>query len=199
MATDNGVLTGSAPAHRGRRTLLILFAVAFVPLMAAYIVFFFFPSLVPEGRTNRGTLINPPAQALELFGEGPAGVAEGKWTLYLHTADRCDQVCLDTAYLSRQVNIALGKDSDRVQRVLLIEANDLSPEDRGRLSRDYPKMKLAFGANLSLPPALPTKEVRDVIYLADPLGNVMMYYRTAEGGKPMLEDLKHLLKLSNIG
>jgi len=35
--------------------------------------------------------------------------------------------------------------------------------------------------------------------LADPLGNIMMAYPESEVGKPLLEDLRLLLKLSKLG
>jgi len=38
-----------------------------------------------------------------------------------------------------------------------------------------------------------------LLFLVDPNGNVMMYFTLEKAGKPMLGDLKHLLKLSNIG
>jgi hypothetical protein len=38
-----------------------------------------------------------------------------------------------------------------------------------------------------------------VLLLMDPNHNVMMLYSLDKAGKPMLRDLKHLLKISNIG
>jgi hypothetical protein len=37
------------------------------------------------------------------------------------------------------------------------------------------------------------------VYLIDPLGNLVMRYGPEANPKGMLEDLKHLLKLSKIG
>jgi hypothetical protein len=37
------------------------------------------------------------------------------------------------------------------------------------------------------------------IYLVDPLGNVMMFYPAGAPAKGMLEDMKRLLRLSQIG
>jgi hypothetical protein len=37
------------------------------------------------------------------------------------------------------------------------------------------------------------------VFLADPLGNIMMAYPESEVGKPLLEDLRLLLKLSKLG
>ena len=40
---------------------------------------------------------------------------------------------------------------------------------------------------------------RPGLFLRDPNGNVILFYPAKNAGKPMLKDLKHLLKLSNIG
>ena len=37
------------------------------------------------------------------------------------------------------------------------------------------------------------------VFLADPLGNIMMAFPDDKVGKPLLEDLKLLLKLSKLG
>ena len=37
------------------------------------------------------------------------------------------------------------------------------------------------------------------VYLMDPIGNIFMVYAEEKAGKPMLKDIKHLLKISNIG
>jgi hypothetical protein len=39
----------------------------------------------------------------------------------------------------------------------------------------------------------------DRIYLVDPLGNLMMFYESDSKPKGMLEDMKRLLRLSQIG
>jgi hypothetical protein len=39
----------------------------------------------------------------------------------------------------------------------------------------------------------------DVIYLMDPLGNILMFYENEKAGKQMLKDIKHLLKISKMG
>ena len=37
------------------------------------------------------------------------------------------------------------------------------------------------------------------VYIVDPLGNVVLRYSHEQVGKPLLDDLKHLLKVSQIG
>ena len=37
------------------------------------------------------------------------------------------------------------------------------------------------------------------IYIVDPIGNLVLHYPLSDAGKPVLTDLKKLLKLSQIG
>ena len=37
------------------------------------------------------------------------------------------------------------------------------------------------------------------VFIADPLGNVVLYYEFSQAGGPVLDDLKRLLKVSQIG
>ena len=48
-------------------------------------------------------------------------------------------------------------------------------------------------------PAGINPEQQPRILLIDPFGNVMMHYGREHTGKQLLKDLKHLLKLSQIG
>jgi len=47
--------------------------------------------------------------------------------------------------------------------------------------------------------ALRSGEVSELVFLVDPLGNIMMYYTPTHSGKDLLKDLQKLLKASQIG
>jgi len=115
----------------------------------------------------------------------------------------CDKVCEHALYLARQVNVGLGKDASRVQRALLVSGNNLAEESRALIERDYPRLLVIFYqpglVEAGLGPAIGGRDIQGHIFLCDPNGNIMMYYTAAQGGKEILEDLKHLLKISNIG
>ena len=44
---------------------------------------------------------------------------KGKWLLIYYANTQCDEECLHDIYLMRQVNTALGKNMDRLQRLFL--------------------------------------------------------------------------------
>ena len=194
--SDNSQQQMSTRKRMSRTKLLIIISMSFGPIFAAYIVFYNFPELAPTSRTNEGTLINPPFQGGEIVS------TNNKWTLIVAVEPRCDAVCEEVLHLSRQIHISLGKNTPRVQRVIVT---------RGSLSEDFlTYLKNEHGSTEivdikgsefedQLQHVIGASPLQSMVFLMDPNGNVMMYYPPEKAGKPMLKDLKHLLKLSNIG
>ncbi|GGC67126.1 hypothetical protein [Marinobacter halophilus] len=193
--------------RRGRRTALLLFAVGFGPMVLATIMFYT-GWLNPMGHTNEGVLIMPPVpvQALNLETSGGEPLAQRfgvdkvdpNW-LMLVVSGPCSDDCEQLLYLSRQVNIALGKYAPRVSRAAALGAVPSGLEQRW--NDEYSSMERlqpAEGTNSAWPTGVsPDAEPR--ILLVDPLGNIMMHYGVEHSGKQLLKDLKQLLKISQIG
>jgi len=186
----------SAKQKMSRAKLVLIISMAFGPILAAYIVFFNFPELAPTSRTNEGTFISPPVQGGELIS------TNSKWTLIIAVDQSCDEVCKDVLHLSRQIHISLGKNTPRVQRVI-ISQGELSSEFSAFLENEHgnTEIKNFEGSEFidQLQQVIGASPLSSLVFLMDPNGNVMMYYPPDKGGKPMLKDLKLLLKLSNIG
>ena len=188
-------MTDSATA-KNRRNLVMLFVIGLVPVFVAFAVYLYFPQLLPTTTTNQGQLISPPisneAIGLEL--------SESKWAILVTVYYVCDAGCEQRLYLSRQVNIALGKESGRVKRVLIISENTESTTIH-ELTEKFQGMQLVQLNRSALDKAFKdvVEEIDSLVFLMDPNGNIMMFYTFEKAGKPMLMDLKHLLKISNIG
>ena len=177
---------------RSRAKLLTLMAIAFVPLFIAYAAYFYFPQWAPEGTTNQGELINPPLNGAD-YSESLA--APGSWTLVLPLVSECDADCEQILYLSRQIVIGLGKDTSRVKRVLLAPEAVSAPL-AGWLKSEHTDLQIIPGDAAALDAEAAE---RPLLYLVDPNGNVILRYSLEKAGKPMMKDLKHLLRISNIG
>jgi hypothetical protein len=179
-----------------RTKLVIIISMSFGPIFAAYIVFFKFPELAPTSRTNEGTLINPPFQG------GTLVSTNEKWTLIIAVETSCDTVCEEVLHLSRQIHIGLGKNTPRVQRVIVTRGS-LIEQFLEYLGDKHNNTKIVDikGSELAeqMQQVIKTSPSQPIIFLMDPNGNVMMYYPPEKVGKPMQKDLKLLLKLSNIG
>ena len=185
---------GNQPGIRQSRIKFsLLVAIAFFPIMIAHVVFFYFPHLMPSATTNQGELIQPPVQGELVSGE--FGQRE-TWTLMQLGGDgNCDETCQNLLYLSRQVVSGLGKDSSRLTRMVVTD-NPLSEDFRNLLIDEHRDITIIEGDTA---PLSSVTELAPVLFLMDPNGNIMMYYTEETAGKPMLKDLKHLMRVSNIG
>jgi len=191
--------------HRQRRLLIGLALLFFAPLGLAFYLYYGHGTWHPGGHVNAGELITPvrplPALALPLVGEGNTdpNFLRGKWT-FLYVADGdCNENCRRRLYDTRQIRLALDRDMNRVQRVLVAEGGCC---DAHFLNDEHPDL-IALRATPAAAPLLALLPGRDSaaprVYLVDPLGNLMMFYGADVRPKGMLEDMKRLLRLSSIG
>ena len=188
---------------RGKRTLLIVAALFFVPVAVAFALYYG-KLWRPANSASKGELIEP-ARPLLVAGlrhpDGtPAGsdVLSGKWTLIYIGDGRCDDACRNALVFGRQSRLALNNEMTRVQRVLLATANCC---DSDYLAREQPGL-IALDASSKDASALLAQfpEAREhSLFIVDPLGNLMMRHDASHTTQDLLSDLKKLLKLSHIG
>jgi cytochrome oxidase Cu insertion factor (SCO1/SenC/PrrC family) len=196
--------------RRGRRQLLLLAALFFVPLAVAFWMYYGPTGWRPAGDASKGDLIDPARPLAEIALATPDGTQtepgflRGKWSIVYIGDGLCDDRCRKALYLTRQSRVALNKDMDRVQRVFLVTARCC---DRGFLAAEHPDLVVARvddEASAALLEPFPTyggMPLADAgrIYLVDPLGNLMMSYAPTAPDKALLTDVKKLLRLSHIG
>lgn len=196
--------------RRGRRQLLGLAALFFVPLAVAFWMYYGPVDWRPSGDASKGDLVDParplPELSLPTMDGPPTDPAflRGRWTMLYVGDGRCDERCRRALYLMRQSRIALNKDMDRVQRVFLVTGHCC---DRAFLPQEHPDLLVARAEGAAAAPLLaPLPEYEGLpaavagrIYLVDPLGNLLMSYPPGGPDKALLTDLKKLLRLSHIG
>jgi hypothetical protein len=174
-----------------RKRFIALLLIAFVPMFVAYTTFFHFPDWAPTGTTNQGELVTPSVDGTTMSEEL---ATFSSWVLIQPIEGGCGDQCREMLYLSRQVVTGLGKDANRIQRVVLISTD--IPDLVEHLGVEHPDVKVVSGMTTFKRVATGDGPV---LLLMDPNHNVMMLYSLDKAGKPMLRDLKHLLKISNIG
>ncbi len=165
---------------------------------------FFYSGQSPEGRTNNGTLIDPPIglKSLNILVEDGPLIKEvpGKWIILHFVNDECTQTCWDSLYKARQVVVRLSKEGNRVARYLVIKKGTiLTKKNLSRLVNEYPKVFLGHINSNGLPSILNNKKGEGLYILFDPLGNGFMIYGPNTSGGELLEDIKKLLRNSKIG
>ncbi|HZD20646.1 MAG TPA: SCO family protein [Burkholderiales bacterium] len=197
------------PAARRRAIFLVVAATFLLPLAVAIYLYYAPAAWRPAGAVNHGMLIEParplPALALATLNGSPtaADFLRHRWTLIYIGAGSCDARCHEALYQIRQVRLALNQDADRVQRLFL--ATDPCC-DRDFLKREHPGLVVALGRDAStqrliqnFPADTGALASAGRIYVVDPLGNLMMAHPRDSDPRHLLEDLKRLLKLSQIG
>ena len=194
MTESVGVPLSPEARAKGRRTLLLLAAVAIAPVIASYSAYYFFPR---EQRTNYGELLAIPAPPLvgtRADGQ-PFALTQlhGKWVLIASAPGDCDATCAQALHLTRQVRTIQGREMERVQRVWLV-TGAAAPDPA--LLAQHPDL-LAVRVPRDALAVLPAGA--DRVYLIDPLGNLVLAFPTDPDIKRAAKDLERLLRASRIG
>jgi cytochrome oxidase Cu insertion factor (SCO1/SenC/PrrC family) len=177
-----------------------------VPLVLAFVLYYG-TAWRPAAHLNHGTLITPPRPLPQtvLAPLVPENAAEapplfkGKWSLVYVGDGACDADCRAALYVMRQTRLSLNTDMGRVARVFLVTRGCC---DRAFLATEHPGLDVrdaTAGHAQTLLAAFPANERAHTLFLVDPLGNLMMSYDAREEPHGLLEDLKKLLRLSQIG
>jgi cytochrome oxidase Cu insertion factor (SCO1/SenC/PrrC family) len=211
MPPDRTEADGSETEQRGSRTQLwLLVGLFFVPLVAAFVMYYGFSGWRPPGSTNKGDLITParPLEVGVLLNPQDQPLDEdllqGKWSLIYIGNGQCDTRCREALTLMRQTRLALNDDAARVQRIFLAteaccDVAYLDAEHEGLIAaRADEASDREFLATFPTYQDVPV-EIAGRIYIVDPLGNLMMSYAPNAPQKALLEDVRKLLKLSHIG
>lgn len=193
----------AADAVRVRKSRLILiavFAMFALPLALAWVMNFA-SDWVPRATTNHGRLVQPVVPVRLSGWHDPRGSAvgaewlSGKWTLAYRIAGECGEACHQALYVLRQVRLAQGKNIDRVQRLVVLDA-PASPAWLAEVQQHYPGLRLAQPEAAGAVSGIPAP---GRIYLIDPLGNLMMEYAADTDAGGMVKDLERLLRISYVG
>lgn len=184
-----------APARRrrGRWQLILLIAVAVGPMLLASGMYHW-RFWVPDGRSYHGELIGNGLGRTDI---GVTAADEHLWQLLVTAPQDCAQECQQLVYLARQIHIGLGREASRAGHALA-NARPLDDDFATRLEREYPQLQ-RYGLDADAY-ARGTHDLGGAqLWIVDPHGNLVLRYDAKANGKQILNDLRHLLKLSKIG
>ena len=194
IQSANDPLSPAARA-KGRRTLLLLAAVAIAPVVVSYSAYYLFPR---EQRTNYGELLTtapaPPLAGARADGQ-PFALEQlhGKWVLIVNAAGACDAPCTQALHATRQARTIQGREMERVQRLWLV-TDDAVPDPA--LLSQHPDLLVARVSRATVE-GLPAGA--DRIYLIDPLGNLVLAFPRDPDIKKVAKDIERVLRASRIG
>lgn len=164
------------PRFSLRFTLLTLLSICTIFALPWYVAYWLSQHRNAMHHTiNHGTLIQPPISHLN----GIPGMIRGKWTLILLTDKAIDtqhgaplqpNAEQKSLYFLAQIQRGCGKDTSRVNPPVQTQAKELK--------------RIA-------PPGS--------VFIADPHRNIIMVYKPPVRFMHVFDDLRHLLKASQIG
>jgi hypothetical protein len=147
---------------------------------------------LPKLPGNRVMLSTPVPLPPQWLGEADPPY---RWSLIYARMTACEQQCAHHVERLLQVQLALNRDRDRLQRILLYVGAPPTLADRELITRPLDD---ALGASVAATlGAEPMSAGR--IYVADPQGSVILSYPADIEQKELLRDLKRLLVASGKG
>jgi cytochrome oxidase Cu insertion factor (SCO1/SenC/PrrC family) len=161
--------------QKNNKIFVFILSIFIFPLIASWILFHYHTHFHLK-TTNHGTLIQTPVDITFLE------TVPKKWHILYVTDKTCATDCQEINHQLQQVQKALGKNQDRVITL------SISPKNAG-----IQKLQILLSQQN------PSFVVSHKIYLADPLGNLFMYYPDTTDPMNILKDLQHLLEVSQIG
>ncbi len=200
-------MSEEAVIKRNRKAGYLMLAIVVVPMVLAYVMYHTGIGLTGKGQAN-GIILNPPRAVTELVVRESQALENiyksemKRWRIVVPITFPCEEACQQRLYLSRQVHIALHKNIEHVERLLVFLDEDPGSEFLEMLRQEHPgTIQVSARRSDFVNFFKPFKEfdnlATDNMYLVDSDGWVMMAYQPQHTGKHILDDIKKLLKLKN--
>lgn len=208
--------------RRARRVLLLIAGIPLSMMLAATALWWavqngYVDILGSVGTANHGELINPPRSLTDVVFQHE-GVADTLWEdlpakwrlLVVQRGDVCGDTCQQQLYQTRQIHLALGKDFNRVGRVVLghvATASVAAPADLEDGEASLALLDWLGKEHVGVTPlTLPASQLNVLVpesldqpehwYVVDPAGWIMMRISDDLYYKDVISDLRFLLKHS---
>ncbi|RGP53945.1 hypothetical protein ASB58_13275 [Pseudomonas abyssi] len=186
---------------RGQLKLLAIIGVVVGPIALAALMAELDIGM-PKGHANKSALVEPAIQTSDWqLAVEPVGYG-APWRLLVTHTGACERQCMALVHEARQINVAVGREAERVTHVLASPVA-LRADEVAALEAQFPRLeRTTFDSNAYLH-SLQTQPdswlIGPQLWLVDPLGRVVLHHSASQPGKNLLDDLKRLLKLSKVG
>lgn len=213
-------MSSSPATGNSRLPLLLIAGTPLIVVLAASWLWYFVVQgnldLVSTlGTSNNGTLVTPPRQISPVRFADDVGAAfawqdlDPRWTIIIiNRGTVCNNACKQRLYLTRQLHIALGKEFNRVRRVLLTDNKPGAVSLAGAPGQvpdalaDHLASQHQGLVPLVMDPSAIESYFPEIVdsdnqwFLVDPAGWIMMRFDDNLDYKAVMSDLKFLLKNS---
>ncbi len=175
-----------------RKEFWMLLAMFIMPIAFGTLFFYANPNYFSESTVNYGELVRPVIATDEndIEIDGDASL-QGIWTI-VYVSSLCDDVCEKAVVDMKTIRTLMNADMRRIQRMIIIEDNSTpTSDDKTLIKARVTSEKLTQSLK---------KYTENAIYLIDPIGNIMLYYKPQNIDiRLVIKDLKRLFKYSRIG
>ena len=192
-AAMNPLNVSELPSRRKGRWQLILILLMVIGPMALATFMYKLQFWVPDSRSYHGEMIGNGQTRADIGVQSD----EDRWQLLVTAPTACAADCQQLVYLARQLQISLGRDASRASHALA-SAQPVSAEYEAKLKVEYPQLQ-RYPLDLTTFTKDAAAPGDAQLWIVDPHGNLVLRYDATVKGKDLLNDLRLLLKLSNIG
>jgi hypothetical protein len=206
-------MSASSLRSRNLRTIAVLAALFLLPLVIAFVMYY--GGWSPADQSIHGELFDPARPLPRIDLPVIEGARDNKaftdhWSLVYIGDGQCGDECRVALHVMRQSRLLLNQDMDRLQRIFLVTGGCC---DRELLRHEHAGLVLLDASSAeaaALLRAFTLPESRNVsiaddarpehlLFVVDPLGNLVLRFDTRRDPKGLLADLRKLLRLSHIG
>ncbi|WP_438865535.1 hypothetical protein [Neptunicella sp.] len=181
-----------------KKSMLILAVIFLLPVILAKLALEF--DWFNKGVTNKGQLLDPVLDMTSLY---PSDTAPAIWRIIYVMPAQCEQSCQNALYSLNQVWIALGRENERVNSLVLVTGT--SDKEAVEQLKLMPNLKVLQTTEQSINQVF-KDTATDGIFVVDTLQNIILRYdlqqeqqQAVMHSREILADIKKLLKLSRIG
>ena len=184
---------------KSRITLIGLILIFFLPILLSWYLVFISDYKNKIGSVENGDLINPVVKIGEInvvnIKNRQISYISNRWTLVFFVDKECNDDCQKKLYQARQIRLALGKNIDKVDRLLIskksIDWTNMAENYSGQkileiVMKDYERVQNSFN--------LISDFSFNSFYLIDPYGFLMMSYPENSEPKGIIKDIERLIR-----
>lgn len=163
-----------------------LLLIIVIPFVVVWSLFYHHSPWLLAQTKHHGQFISPPIPVTKLqltTQQGEHLLAKHlrkKWWLVYIEPDNCDRHCLRNLHNMHQLHRALGRDSQRMGRLVIMRHHH-------QIAQHFPGTRIVINAQLHSP--LQTED----FYIIDPEGNIMLHYQNRVDAQGILKDVQRLL------
>ena len=185
---------------KARIALVVIVALFTAPFIASWYLVFYTDFKKNDIGVQNGSLIHPVIEvgAIEAIAIGDETKQKllGKWTLTGFVSAGCDADCEKLLYTLRQTRLALGKNLDKVGRLVLTDSDEVLGYEEEYKGQKVVKDPEEYDRLMNKFREIENFDASDV-YLIDPYGFIMMRYDRSMNPKGIIKDVERLIKNSS--